>query len=126
MQLHDAKNPLMLSVFALDHFFDGNQSEKSFTVIFSDTVKPAAPARIVVLTPSQDTTITMLAAYQISGTVENNSFDSLDISLYAYVNNTQLSPVKIIKGAGNSWNWPIHSGFRPQRRENLCQGQCFA
>jgi len=108
MQLHDAKNPLMLSVFALDHFFEGNQSEKSFTIIFSDTVKPAAPARIVVLTPSQDTTITMLAAYQISGTVENNSFDSLDISLYAYVNNTQLSPVKIIRGAGNSWNWPIH------------------
>ncbi|MGB7568941.1 MAG: hypothetical protein WBM07_13860 [Chitinivibrionales bacterium] len=106
MQLHDAKNPLMLSVFALDHFFNGNQSEKSFTVIFSDTVKPAAPARIVVLTPSQDTTVTMLAAYQISGTVENNSFDSLDLSLYAYVNNVQLSPVKIIKGAGNSWNWP--------------------
>ena len=108
MQLHDTKNPLVLSVFALDHFYEGNQSEKNFTVIFSDTVKPAAPARIIVLTPAHDSTITMLAAYHVSGTVENQSFDSLDLSLYAYVNNALQPAVKAVKGANNSWDWTVN------------------
>jgi hypothetical protein len=108
MQLHDKTSPLALNVFALDHFYQGNKSEKTFYVVFSDTVKPAVPAHIVVLTPSRDSGVTMVSAYQISGTVENNSFDSLNLSLYAFVNNIPVTPIKTVKGAANAWNWPLN------------------
>jgi hypothetical protein len=108
MQLHGAKDPLLARVYALDHFYQGNENEKDFFIIFSDTVKPAAPARIVVLVPSRDSAVTMLAAYHVSGTVENRSFDSLDLSLYAYVNNILQPAVKAVKGAADSWDWTIN------------------
>jgi hypothetical protein len=107
MRLHDAKAPLLLSVFALDHFYQGTANQKLFTVIFSDTIRPASPATIVVLAPSRDSTVTMVSAYQVSGTVQNNAFDSLNLTLYAYVNNIRLAPAKTIKGPSAAWTWPV-------------------
>jgi hypothetical protein len=107
MQLHDAKAPLIVSVYALDHFYQGNLSVRNFTIIFADSIRPAAPARIVVLTPARDSTVTTLTSYHVSGTMENQSFDSLDISLYAFVNTILQQGVKTVKGADNSWDWTI-------------------
>jgi hypothetical protein len=108
MQLHGAKDPLVASVYALDHFYQGNQNKKDFIIIFSDTVKPAAPARITVLIPSRDSVVTMFSTYHVSGTVENRSFDSLDLSLYAYVNNILQPAVRTVKGAATTWDWTIN------------------
>ena len=108
MQLRDSNDPLTVKVFALDHFYQGNQSEKEFIVIFSNTVKPAAPARIVVLSPSRDSTVTMLSAYRVSGMVENQSFGPLDLSLYAYVNNALQPAVKTANASNNAWDWLVN------------------
>ena len=107
MHLHDAKAPLLISVFALDHFYQGTANQKLFTVIFSDSIRPASPATIVVLAPSRDSTVTLVSAYQVSGTVQNNAFDSLNLTLYAYVNNVRLAPANTIRGSNAAWTWPV-------------------
>jgi hypothetical protein len=107
MYLHGAKSPLLLSVFALDHFYQGMANQKLFTIIFSDTIRPTSPATIVVLAPSRDSTVTLVSAYQISGTVQNNAFDSLNLTLYAYVNNVRLTSAQTIKGQSATWTWPV-------------------
>jgi hypothetical protein len=108
MYKYDAPNALNETVFALSHFQNGTQRTKRFTLIFSPNVAPGLPARIKVLTPSRDSTITLLKRYTISGNVENHSFDSLAIGLYAYVNGIEDSIIKPMTGVVScSWDWNI-------------------
>ena len=107
MYLHDTLRPLSVVVYALDHFQNGNFSEKRFTLIFSPLVAPAVPAKIVVLVPSRDSTVTMMGRYAISGVVENHSFDSLNVLLLAYINDSLDPAVKTITDKNPSWDWTI-------------------
>ena len=102
---HPSGNPLALAVYALDHFRNGNTSEKTYWLVFSTSVPHAKKARIVVLTPPFDTSTVSSASYVLTGRIENNSPDSLNLSLRLYVNDTVNPVVRTITNAAATWDW---------------------
>jgi hypothetical protein len=104
---HPSGNPLALAVYALDHFRNGNTAEKTYWLVFSTSVPHAKKARIVVLTPPFDTSTVSSASYILSGRIENNSLDSLNLSLRLYVNDTVNPVVRTITNAATTWDWTV-------------------
>jgi hypothetical protein len=104
---HPSANPLALAVYALDHFRNGNTTEKTYWLVFSTSVPHAKKARIVVLTPPFDTSTVSSASYILTGRIENYSLDSLNLSLRLYVNDTVNPVVRTITTAATTWDWTI-------------------
>jgi hypothetical protein len=104
---HTAGNPLALAVYALDHFRNGNTAAKTYWLAFSSTLPHAKKASIVVLTPPFDTSTVGSASYILSGRVENNSLDSLNLTLRLYVNDTVNPVVQTITNTATTWDWTV-------------------
>ena len=115
MYAHDSLHPLTVAVFALDHFQNGNIATKEFTLIFSPGIGPAVPAEIVVQNPTRDSAITLVQRFTISGIVENHSFDSLNLVVLAYVNDSLQPSVQTITGKQPSWSWTLDLAPGPNR-----------
>ncbi|HEX7510484.1 MAG TPA: hypothetical protein VF335_04235, partial [Chitinivibrionales bacterium] len=107
MYIHDSLHPLRVTVFALDHFQNGNSAVKQFTLIFSSGIDPARPAKLVVFNPSRDSAVTMVQRFTISGIVENHSFDSLNLVVLAYVNDSLRPTVQPITDKTPAWSWTL-------------------
>jgi len=104
---YTAAAPLVLAVYALDHFRNGNAAQKTFWLVFSTTVPHAKKASIVVLTPPQDTSVVGSASYILTGRVENNTLDSLNLLLRLFVNDSVNPVVKTITNAAATWDWTV-------------------
>ncbi len=104
---HTSANPLALNVYALDNFQYGNIARTTFWLEFSTTLPQSKKASIRVITPPADTETVNSTAYLVSGSIINNSLDSLSLSLYLSVNNTVNPVVKQITGTSLSWEWPV-------------------
>ncbi|MBD3393860.1 MAG: hypothetical protein GF410_17760 [Chitinivibrionales bacterium] len=100
-------SPRMMAVYALDRFTAGNETRDTFWVAFSDTVAQSAGARIVVTTPSADTTTTGADSSYVSGFVEQVSLDSLNLTMSLLVNGTPNTTVRGITTDGGTWEWTI-------------------
>jgi hypothetical protein len=105
--LHPASNPLALSVFALDHFQNGNVARKTFWLVFSSSIAHAKKASIVMVNPAADTTVVSTQTYLVSGRVVNNGLDSLNLSIYLSMNGTVNPLVRHVTDSSTAWEWAV-------------------
>jgi hypothetical protein len=120
---HTAGNPLALAVYALDHFRNGNTATKTYRLVFSSSLPHAKKASIVVLTPLFDTSTVSSASYILSGRIENNSLDSLNLSLRLYVNDTVNPVVRTITDAATTWDWTVALNAGPNTARLIAADQ---
>lgn len=105
MYLNGPGNPLELVVYADDHFHGGNEAEKTFWVVYNDTVPRTVAAEIVVVSPPLDTTVTGAASYTVFGTIANRTLDSVDLTLSLSVNGIADPTTLRLRGSATSWQW---------------------
>jgi len=105
-------SPLLLSVFAMDHFKNGNSTKKTFYLVYSSFVPHSNKLDIVFESPVHDSLIVTTPLFLFSGTIVNHSLDSLDVRIRAYVNNVVLAQEKILHANSQSWDWncPLVTG----------------
>jgi Putative Ig domain len=104
---HPPAAPLLLSVYALDHFQNGNAARRNFWLVFSTTVPHAKKINIVILSPAHDSSVVTTPVFLCAGRVDNLSLDSLDLTLHASVNGISDPAVQAIGGAKVSWEWNL-------------------
>ncbi len=98
-------NPLVISIFAQDHFQNGNSTKKIFWLVYSNSVPHSKKLDIVFTSPNRDSLIVTNPLFLCSGSIRNYSLDSFDVRLRAYVNNTALLQEKLLRTNSQTWDW---------------------
>jgi hypothetical protein len=104
---HPPTAPLLLSVYALDHFHNGNAAQRNFRLVFSNSVPHAKKVDIVILSPAHDSSVVTTPVFLCAGRIDNHSLDSLDLTLHASVNGVSDPAIQTISGSNRSWEWNL-------------------
>jgi len=110
---HGPADPLLLSVYALDHFGNGNEATRDLWVIYNDTAPRGVAAEIVVESPSVDTLVTAADRFALFGTLINHSLNPVDVTLSLLVNGTAFAPSQQVASDTAWWTWtvPLDTGL---------------
>jgi len=86
MQLHPTANPLQVTVYALDRFNFGNETQQSYTLIYYDSLNPTSGILLTLSSPGKDSSISTASPYPLWGSVQTTKTDSHPLLLQIHTN----------------------------------------